>query len=831
MYLCRNNFLNLRWLKKIILYSLIAVIALIAGISVSVYFFKDKIIQHFIAEVNKSLNTPVKVGKIEIAAWEDFPDFAINIFDIYVEDGSPKDNALFTAKKVSFIINPIEAWKGNFEIRALRVEKSKLNAVIDTQGGNNFTIFKSQNAATPSIEFDLKNVNLIQTEIHYDNHQINQHHSLVSKKLVTSIAISSNVYSVISNGDIHINQLKINNINFFEGKDLTIASSLAIDNKKKIITIKSAEILIGKSAFALSGSYLFKDKDLIDINASGKNTSIQTLLSFIPESLSKKLANYQSKGDLYFKTTLKGEISKTKVPSITIDFGCKDASFFHPTFKSKIEHASAQASFKSPSMKDFSEAEASFKKLTGNLNGNYFEAELTVKNFNDPTVLGNFRGEVDAASLENFYPIKNVEKLSGLIKANISIDGKLSLLKSKNTAQQVKTSGTLELNNIRITESEQNITIKDLNGSLQFNNNDLALSNVNGKVEQSDFVLNGFLKNVITFLLFENQPIGIEADLQSTFLDMDYLFKIGLGEVGSKDFGFSISPLLHLNFNCDIKSLNYKKFKARKIKGNLLIRNQTAISRNTHLRALGGDITINGIADARNKKAIEISAVLNAKGIQLDSAFYVFDNFYQSFIEGKHLKGEASADVTLEATVNEKLELKPETLVADINATLKKGELNNFEPLQKLNKFLDDEGLSKLRFGDLKNDLHVENKTIYIPQMEIKSNLSTFQLSGTHTFDQHIDYHIVAPLRNKKKIDKDEAFGAIEEDGPGKTKLFIKITGTTDKYEVSLDKKELKKKIISDLKKEVKELKDAFKSKGQQKKKEIELQKDDYFDW
>ncbi len=804
---------------------------MIAGISVSVYFFKDKIIQHFIAEVNKSLNTPVKVGKIEIAAWEDFPDFAINIFDIYVEDGSPNDNALFIAKKVSFIINPIEAWKGNFEIRALRVEKSKLNAVIDTQGGNNFTIFKSQNAATPSIEFELKNVNLIQTEIQYDNLQINQHYSLVSKKLVTSIAISNNVYSVISNGDIHFNQLKINNINFFEDKDLTIASSLAIDNTKKIIAIKSAEIFIGKSAFELSGSYLFKDKDLIDINASGKNTSIQTLLSFIPESLSKKLASYQSMGDIYFKTTLKGEISKTKVPSITIDFGCKDARFFHPTFKSKIEHASVQASFKSPSMKDFSEAEASFKKLTGNLNGNYFEAELTVKNFNDPTVLGNFQGEVDAASLENFYPIKNVEKLSGLIKANISIEGKLSLLKSKNTAQQVKTSGTLELNNIRLTESEQNITIKDLNGSLQFNNNDLALSNVSGKVEQSDFVLNGFLKNVITFLLFENQPIGIEADLQSTFLDMDYLFKIGLGEVGSKDFGFSISPLLHLNFNCDIKSLNYKKFKARKIKGNLLIRNQTAISRNTHLRALGGDITINGIADARNKKAIEISAAFNAKGIQLDSAFYVFDNFYQSFIEGKHLKGEASADVTLEATVNEKLELKPETLVADINATLKKGELNNFEPLQKLNKFLDDEGLSKLRFGDLKNDLHVENKTIYIPQMEIKSNLSTFQLSGTHTFDQHIDYHIVAPLRNKKKIDKDEAFGAIEEDGSGKTKLFVKITGTTDKYEVSLDKKELKKKIISDLKKEVKELKDAFKSKGQQKKKEIELQKDDYFDW
>ena len=41
----------------------------------------------------------------------------------------------------------------------------------------------------------------------------------------------------------------------------------------------------------------------------------------------------------------------------------------------------------------------------------------------------------------------------------------------------------------------------------------------------------------------------------------------------------------------------------------------------------------------------------------------------------------------------------------------------------------------------------------------------------------------------------------------------------------------MKKKIISDLKKEVQELKDAFKLKGKKKKKELELEKDEYFDW
>jgi hypothetical protein len=115
--------------------------------------------------------------------------------------------------------------------------------------------------------------------------------------------------------------------------------------------------------------------------------------------------------------------------------------------------------------------------------------------------------------------------------------------------------------------------------------------------------------------------------------------------------------------------------------------------------------------------------------------------------------------------------------------------------------------------------------------MEIKSNATTIQLSGTHTFDQHINYRVIAPLRSKKKIDPDEAFGAIEDTGKGQTRVFLKITGTTDDYKVSYDQEAVKKKIVSDLKKEVKELKEAFQLKGKKKKKELELEKDEYFDW
>ena len=816
---------------KVAIYITSGLLALVIILAASLYFFKDRIIQEFIKEANKSLNTPVKIGKIEISTWQDFPNLAIVFTDVYVEDSQPGEYPLLTAKKVSFYMNPIEAWRGNYSIRGLQINNSETNLKINAAGKNNFTIANAAKDSISSISFDLKNVRLLNTVIRYHDQQIHQHHIFTSEKLTASIGIRDDLYKINATGDITTNQIEVNQQIFLKEKKFDINALVDYDDKNKLVFINSGNLKINKSTFDVTGTYGFKQKNLIDIKAEGKETTIQTLLALLPEKANRKLTQYQSKGDVFFTLTLKGEISEHKDPFISIAFGCKDATFFHPEYQSKIEHANLEGSFASPALTQFKNAELFLKNMKGELNGKEFSANLSMQNFENPYVAFDFKGELDATSIQRFYPIADIKEVDGSIKADFSLEGNLALLKKKSTAQQVKTNGVVELANINFSFGKQRIRFKDINGSLQFNNNDLAMSNLKGQFENSDFLLNGFFKNIVTFLIFEDQPIGIEADLKSNFLDVDQLFSIGFGEDQSKDYHFSISPNLHLNFNCDVSNLKYKRFHPQNIKGNLLVKNQVAVSRNIVMKAMGGELSLEGIVDAKNSKTIEITSAFKLKGIHLDSVFYVFKNFYQDFIQDKHLRGQAFADVTMDMTLNENLTLISKTLTADISATIKNGELNDFEPLKALNKYLDDESLSKLRFADLKNDIHIENETIYIPQMEIKSNATVIQVSGTHTFDQKIDYRVIAPLRSKKKIDPDAAFGAIEEDTKGQTKLFLKITGTTDQYEISYDKGAVKKKIISDLKKEVQELKDAFKLKGKKKKKELELEKDEYFDW
>jgi hypothetical protein len=828
-----GNFFILSRLKKIFLYFGLGIVAITTGLVISLFLFKDRILEQFIIEANKSLNTPVKIGKIDVSVWQDFPNLAIVFTDVYIEDSHTEEFPLLTAKKISFYLNTIEAWKGNYSIRGLQINDSKTILKINKAGRNNFTIAKPTKTtqAATTLSFDLKNVKLKNTTVSYQDEQAHQSHAFFSDQLTAAISIRGEVYKIEANGDVVIEQIGINDKIFLREKKMRVAAMVDYDDDKKLVSIQSANLKINRSLFDVAGLYSFKEKNEIDITAKGKETDIQTILALLPDDAHEKLKKYKSKGNVFFDLSLKGEISARKDPFITIRFGCDDATFSHPDYKSVVTHANMAGSFASPSLTEFSNAELFLKDMTGELNGKAFSSNLSLQNMEDPFIQFDFKGELDAASIHNFYPIPEISQLEGTLVADFSVAGKTGLLKKKSTAQLVKTNGTVELQHIQFVSGKQAIHFKDLNGSFQFNNNDLAMSNFSGQFENSDFVLNGFFKNVITFLLFENQPIGIEADIQSNFLDVDQLFEIGFGEAKSNEYKFSISPHVYLNFNCDVKHLKYKRFHPQGIKGNLLVKNQVAVSRNIAMKVMGGELSLNAIVDAKNAKAIDVVSSFKLNGIYIDSVFYVFENFYQSFIEDKHLKGQAFADVNLEMTLREDLKLISKTLTADISATVKKGELNNFAPLQALNKFIDDETLNKLRFADLKNDIHIENETIYIPQMEIKSNATAIQLSGTHTFDQRIDYRVAAPLRSKRKIDPDEAFGAIEEDNKGQTKLFLKIAGTTDKYTVAYDREAVKKKIANDLKKEVKELKEAFQLKGKKRKKELELEKDEYFDW
>jgi hypothetical protein len=823
----------LKIVKKILLYGLLVLAVLSVSLIISVFIFREQIIKQFIAEANERLSTPVKIKKIDVSAFSHFPNLSIVFTDVYVEDSHPGQYPLLTASRVSFQLNPLEVYRGIYNIKGLEIKACETNLKINREGVSNFNVVKKIEQDTPqsSIGIELKNVKLKNVLVHYVDYPANQDFHFSTNELSAFIKSVNDIYSIGVSGEVTSKKIRIETTTILEDKTFEVDGNLVYNNPERTLTIKPTQLNLGKSVFLVNGLYEWKEKPIINLNLNGKNTTIQTLISLLPDNSAGRIQQYKSEGDVYFAAIIKGEITAAKKPSLSIEFGLRDATVIHPVTKAKIKNANVEGSFANSSLTDLRNAALVLKNINATLDEKPFEANLIIRNFIDSEVIFNFKGGFDAASLNSFYPIADVTEVTGILNADISFEGRLSWLKNKATAQRASTSGTIDIQNLSFLYGPSKVAIQNVKGTLQFNKNDMALSNVGGVIGNSQVLLNGFFKNIVTFILFDDQPVGIEADLKSEVLDVDQLFALAFGESSGKthEYNFSISPNVYLNFNCDVKKLKYKRFVARGLKGDLLVKNQMAVSKKIQLNTMGGSLSLSGIVDATNNKAIDVISSAKLSGIHADSLFYVFENFGQTFIESKHLKGQAAADVNFELTLNEKLKLYPATLIADVSATIKNGELNNFEPLQKLNKYLDDAGLNKLRFADLKNDIHIENKTIYIPQMQVRSNVTTLQISGTHTFDQHIDYRIVTPLLNRSKHTNSEASEAIESTN-GQPKLHLRIVGTTDDYQVKYDGEAVRKKIAGDLKKEVQELKDAFKNKGVKKKKEIELSTEE-FDW
>jgi hypothetical protein len=821
----------LKTLKRIVLYTLLTVFVLAAGLVGSVYFFQDELIQKFINEANKSLNTPVTIGKISVTALDEFPNLSIVFRDVYIEDSHAEKDTLLTAGTISFRLNPIDVWNGVYDVQGLKIEDSYTRLYINAIGITNYDILKpGDGTGTKAISFNLQDVRLSNTKVSYADDEADLNHLFSGEDITASIDVEGDMYHIIATGDVTTHHVGVGKRLFLVRKTFLADANVDYDDENKIVTINPSTLNLREAVFDVSGTYAFKEANQIDLLAEGKNTDIQTVLALLPADFSQRFEEYESDGDVYFTAKVKGELSARRDPLLSLTFGCTGATVHQPRFNSHITNANLEGSFATSSFSDLSRAELFLKKVHGELNGKEFDADFSIQNFDHPFVSLVFNGELDAKSILQFYAIPGLDSLSGTVRADVSFTGEVDNLRKRETAQDVKAEGVLNLNDLYFTAGRQKISVQQLNGSLRFNNNDLSLTNTSWRMGKSDFLLTGVFRNSITFMLFENQPIGIEADLTSKHIELDELLSILYSQDHTSGYSFSVSPNVNLNFNCSIGSLKYNRFTPKTIRGNLLIKNQMVIARNISLKELGGSFAFNGILDARNPKAIDVVSTFNLDGMHLDSLFYAFHNFDQDFIQDKHLEGQVTADVTTEMVVDDRMKLSPETLVADITAVIRNGQLNDFEPLQSLKRYLDDEGLARLRFADLKNEIHIEDKIILIPQMEIRSNVTHITLRGTHQFDQAIDYRVTAPLRNKKKIDPDEAFGAVEEDASGQSQVFLKILGTTDDYEVSYDKQALKQKLGNEMKKEFQEMREAFKRKGKQKKKELELS-DEEFDW
>lgn len=805
-------------IRVIILFFSLFVLTLGAAFVIGVYY-QDDVKDYVVGELNKQLNTQVIVdGKdIDFTVLKNFPYASVDFKNVKALDAIEKKrkDTLFKAGNISFQFNLIDIFKKKYDIKKIRADDVSLNIRIDKKGNDNYHFWKpSSDEDNASFSFDLKQITLNNVKVVYMNRKTNQVADVLIKKSTSSGKFSTEKYTMQTNSDLFVNELQIDKTTYLHKKNVKTELELDVDKTIASYKLKSSKIKIENLLFELAGSVINTGEEaIVNIGVKGKEMDIKSVLSLIPNEYKARINEYKSSGEFYFDAIVEGSFSKQKLPHLKADFGIKNADITQIKNNIVLERVNLEGRYSSGNKVNSEVSFLELKSFSANVGAGRVSGELSLRELDNPFVFAKVKGEISLEKLQDFIKIDTIETIAGQLRIDATFNGNAKEFNEGNY-ENIITTGNLIIENVQVKIKNNTLDFSGINGNFSFDNNDLAINNFSGNVSKSDFELKGFLRNCVGFALKENQDITIEASLISKNIDLNELLanKDEDKPSGSK-YKLRFSEHINVNLNSRIEHLLFRKFEASAIKGMIRLKDKKMSVDSLLFSTMSGKVVTSGLIDGSDSTKILITCFSDISKINITKFFTAFENFGQSTITDKNIKGAFSAKIQYASVCTPELEIDMDKVYAGIDMTMENGELNNVETMKKLWRFIDLKDLENMRFSALHNQLEVKDRVVTIPKMEIKSNVMNFVASGTHTFDHAINYRVKLSLNEllAKKVRKnkkqDTEFGAVEDDGLGRTNIFLLMTGTAYEPIIKYDTKGAIDNVKQDLKVEKQSLK------------------------
>ena len=425
---------------------------------------------------------------------------------------------------------------------------------------------------------------------------------------------------------------------------------------------------------------------------------------------------------------------------------------------------------------------------------------------------------LDLGEIYPLFKIPELKNASGELRLNKCFySGPVSQLSSSPDFSSIKSGGEIILSNGKM--NYNGTSFETINASLKLQNGNLVIENFAAQTSVSDFTVSGNCSNLLPYLFNNSKSnksilkVGTNLIVSSKNIDANEFSENHKSEQTGQAGSTAIASLLEIvtgNVKFSIGHFKYDKFKAANFNGTLVCTGDHVFFNNISMDAEKGRAIINAQLNYTDWNHTLLDGTFKGSNIDINQLFYEFNSWGQTEITDKNLKGNLTTNLVLKAGWN-KNDFDYNQLVVVADVTIDKGELNNFEPMKSLSAFVKISELENIRFTQLKNQIEIRNSTINIPTMNIFTNAINLELSGTHTFENLIDYRIklnlLQLLSNKFKSKNNFDPDAVEQSDEGLLFLYITMKGPASDPIIKYDKKSVKEKIKQDVQVEKQNLK------------------------
>lgn len=804
---------------KIALWFCVSIISIALVLFISAYLLQDKIAAYAVDKLNENLNTSLTYQKIHFSFISRFPDASLEFEDVNMKEVVPykKKGTLFRARHFYARFNIWDIITGNYTIRKIEIIDGSVALKHFSDGTDNYQIFKSDTTTNDSgFNYDLNKVILKRVHFSLLGYKDHEHYAFTIKQGQAKGNFSDDVYNLKIDGDILIHQIMTDSINYLRKKEASVDFIFDVDNKNSTYKIKQGDLNLNKIPFFVEGLITYSDSiKKMDFNIKGNNLKLHDFIKELPAEYQNQMSDISTDGNFSFDFDIFGDFDSDAPFEMNLKASMKNGSLTKENSDINFKNLNFNLVYTNGGSSSLKNSKLYFKNFSTTHKMGQISGEFSIINLESPIINAKLKGTFNLADLTPFIGNEVIKTISGKAVADIILDLKLKQWSNIKSSDFIgsKSAGMINLNNVNIEIKDNPNQISGLNGVVLFSNTNLILERMNLNYGKTNFDIDGSLIDIFPYFFNSNYPLKAKVKVSTKNIDFDDLLKSNSSDKSSdKKLNIPQNILAEVDFQAN--KIKFGKFTGTDLKTSIYFINGRLDIPSFKIFALDGNITANGKISKTNENTFFITLKAKIKDVNARKTFYAFDDFGQEpdGLTYNKINGTIDADIELVSEWNSDFSPRMDRLMVISDAVISNGEIRNYSTLEALSKYIKVSNLSEIKFETLKNVITIRNEVITIPEMEIKSNAVNLWISGTHTFKNEINYRIrillSEVLGNKaKEANKNNQEFDIEDDGLGKTTLYLLVTGTTDNPKFKYDTKAVKKKIAEDIKTEKNEIK------------------------
>jgi len=343
--------------------------------------------------------------------------------------------------------------------------------------------------------------------------------------------------------------------------------------------------------------------------------------------------------------------------------------------------------------------------------------------FDDPYLDLFVFGEFNLDNVKRIADLGDYNESSGKVTVDVSLKAKVSELQDPKKYRSLYLDGKIKGEHLKIGSDSIENKLTDVNTFLQLKSSECSIHRLEATWNNQRVQIRGEAKNYLAYL-FNEEELKILGRLKADKLlfnnprESSTTSKPSPSDTSS----FQLPPRIRMEAEVEVGELSLEKFTAKNITGRVSLNNNRLDIKKLKFETCSGQVELKGNWSKRasGDKPVVVNASLEKVNIQ--ELFRAFNSFGQAEITDKNIKGLLSGKIDAGFLLDRGFNFLPKSLYSFLDIRIDGGELNNYEPLKALSKYVRVEDLENVRFKTLENQIEIRDEMIFIPYMEIRNN-------------------------------------------------------------------------------------------------------------